>query len=352
MRSGARPRARRRLGLGAGWLLAGLGWACAGPVWDATTWAEARPELAGRDVGRLGDATPYLIASADRLHLFLCRWPDGGAIPVSLPPDASETERALLDRALVAWERAVPGLRFAATDGEAALRLRFSTRGREGASAAVVCRVTPPFDRAGPLDARLVDAELVLRREEADAWGRPRRLADEELLGAAVHELGHALGLQGHVGRGGSALRREPEAVRRVGRRVLGGASLVEPAAAALYALPSGVRVETRRLPRGASAPVDAIAQRALEAGAQSVWLQLGDRAQETRWGPDPSLVYYLKDPAELVMGSSSLRQALSLPSHAGAARQPMSGSRERALAMRFAAGAVSPRVFKTRASW
>jgi hypothetical protein len=281
-------------------------------------WARSRPELAGRPIGAIGDATPYLLPAEDALFFFLCRWSLDAPLRVSLPPEASADERALLGRALRAWEAAVHGLHFAEVVGPAPVKLRFRDTGREGARTAVDCEVTPPFARdGGPLRARLVSAQIDLRRAERDAWGRPIELAKAELLGSATHELGHALGLQGHARRGKTVMVRDVSAVRRIGEQLLDEEKpkpLREPAMAALYALPSGTVLERRPLAPGATAAVDAIAQRGGAAGGSRAAIRVGDRAAAVRWGPGPELVYYLRDPQEILDGDLEFADALDLP--------------------------------------
>jgi len=322
---------------------------CVASTWDAAAWARSRPELAGRPIGRLGDATPYLLAADDTLHLFLCRWPGVAPIRTALPPDASSEEEALLRRAIEAWERVVPGLRFEIVDAaDAPLRIVFREDAREGARTAAVCRAVPPFDAEEALDATLVAAEIRLQRQGRDAWGRPRVLSREELVGVAAHELGHALGLQGHARAGASVMRLEAASVRRVGARLLDGGVLDEEAVRALYALPSGARVGRRALAPGATVTPDAIARRALGAGERVAYLRLGDSSLRVSWGPDSHFVYYLRHPVELVSEKRDFLQSLSAPPRPVPKVQPMSGSISRAFASRFAAGATSPSVFNT----
>ena len=287
---------------------------CADTSWDASTWAAARPELAGRDIGRLGDATPYLLPVHDELVFFWCRWPLDAPLRVSLPRDANQHERELIDKALRAWEKVVSGLRFEVVEGNAPIRLRFRETGPEGARTAVDCEVEPPFDGEGPLDARLVSAQIDLRRAERDPWGRPIDLAAHELVGSAAHELGHALGLQGHAQGGRSILVRETAEVRRAGERLQDDKELREPAMVALYSLQSGTVLERRRLAQGATAETDAIAERALAQGETRAQIRVGDRAAAVRWGPGPDLVYYLNDPAEILEGDRDFEDALDLP--------------------------------------
>jgi hypothetical protein len=288
---------------------------CADESWDATTWAASRPELAGRDIGRLGDATPYLLPVHDELLFFWCRWPLDAPLRVSLPRDANQPERELLDKALRAWEGVVSGLRFEVVEGTTApIRLRFRDSGPEGARTAVDCEIEPPFEGEGPLDARLVSAQIDLRRAERDPWGRPVDLAANELVGSAAHELGHALGLQGHAQGGRSILVRETAEVRRAGERIQDDKELREPAMAALYSLQTGTLLERRRLPKGATAATDAIAERALAQGEARAQIRVGDRAAAVRWGSSPDLVYYVNDPSEILEGSLDFEDALDVP--------------------------------------
>ena len=78
-----------------GWLVAGLaalvGLACAERAWEVERLELRYPALRARSPHRLGDITPYYLPAAGRLTLFLCRWPDGATVPVSLPADAERT---------------------------------------------------------------------------------------------------------------------------------------------------------------------------------------------------------------------------------------------------------------------
>jgi matrixin len=284
-----------------------------GNRWDAAAWVASRPELRGRDIGRLADATPYLLPVHDELLFFWCTWPLDGPLRVSLPRDANQYERELLEKALRAWEKVVTGLHFEVIEGNAPIRMRFSNTGPEGARTAVDCELEPPFDGQGPLDARLVSAQIDLRRAERDPWGRPIDLAATELIGSAAHELGHALGLQGHVG-GRSVLSRETAEVRKQGERIQNGDELREPAMAAVYSLASGTLLERRKLGQGATAQTDAIAERGVAQGATRVSIRVGDRAAAVRWGTAPDLVYYVNDPAKILDGKLGFEKALAVP--------------------------------------
>jgi hypothetical protein len=301
-----------------GWGSAALAlWAgCAEPAWNANQWANARPELTGRDIGRFGDATPYALASEGELVFFVCHWQLDAPIRVSLPPDANADERRILDKALRAWEAAIPGLRFDVVQGDAQIRLRFRESGPEGARTAADCEVAPPVS-GDALHARIVSAQIDLRRAERDPWGKVVELAVNQLLGGVTHELGHALGLQGHAKSGKSVMVRETYSIEKIGERLNDEKKpkpLQEPAMQALYSLPSGTVIERRHLSAGATAGVDAIAQRARAQGNQHVTVRVGDRTAAVRWGAGPELVYFLKEPAEVLEGDIDFEDALILP--------------------------------------
>ena len=85
---------------------------CAEPAWEPARLEARHPALAALEGHRLGDVRPYYLPLGGRLTLFLCRWPDGARIPVTLPAHATPAERGKLEAALAAWERAGLPLRF------------------------------------------------------------------------------------------------------------------------------------------------------------------------------------------------------------------------------------------------
>jgi hypothetical protein len=253
----------RRAGAGA-WLVAALA-GCAPPVWDVGPLAAREPRLRAQGAGRLGDSTPYLLPIDGELVFFLCRWPTPARVPVSLPPEATPAQRAALEAALAAWEGADLGVRFerGAPAGRG-IELRFvadSARGAGRARTATTvadCALDAADGARGDrLAAQLVAASIELRAENVDPLGRRVLLSDAELAGAALHELGHALGFQGHVRVGESAMRFQVDAVRSAGRRVLAEPGFRDPALSALYAVPSGAVVGRLRVPPDRTLPVD-----------------------------------------------------------------------------------------------
>jgi hypothetical protein len=235
--------------------------ACADPVLNLEELGASHPELAGLDGHRLAEVRPYYLPAAGSLVLFLCRWPDGASIPVELPADADADEQRKLSAALDAWQGAGLGVRFELTRaglGGVGIEIRL----RDGmlaslANTVVDCGVEAEGIVAGadPLPARVVFASIHLAR------GDPR------LAGAALHELGHALGFQGHPRppRHTRVAPRAPrtvmvrgtEAVRLAGERVLAGRPFSDSTLSALYAVPSGTVLRRLALRREHTEPVD-----------------------------------------------------------------------------------------------
>jgi hypothetical protein len=264
--------------------------------WDVEALAARQPALAALEGQRLGDLTPYALPVQGQLLWFLCRFELDAPIRVALPPDALDAERALLLRALAAWEQAVPGLHFARVEPDAAeIALVFAPDDpRVAATTEAECRVThaAQVDVAGErLPARLVHARVALRRAQLDWRGHAAPLSEAQQLGAALHELGHALGYQGHARAGETVMVRDVERVRDIGRRVLEGGAFSDLAVSALYRVDSGTLVERAELPSGRTAPVDRLASFAAQHGDGSLFVRVGDVAGRVAFfGPDPGL--------------------------------------------------------------
>jgi hypothetical protein len=96
------------------------------------------------------------------------------------------------------------------------------------------------------VDAELIYASIYLRRYNEALAGSIVRLTADELMGAALHELGHALGFGSHPAVGKSIMRVETATVRRIGARINRGEALSAPNLSALYSLPSGAVVGYR----------------------------------------------------------------------------------------------------------
>jgi len=205
---------------------------------------------------------------------------DGEAAAVDGEIAAVDGEIAAVDGEIAAvdGEAAAVDGEAAAVDGEAAA---------VDGEAAAVTRATAAAVAA--LDAEIVYARIRLARRTPRDWrGRDRPLAAAELAGAAAHELGHALGLPGHVARSGSVMVRNREQVARIGASLLAGEPLREPVLRALYAAPSGHVV--RRVP---VSPVrteltDTLAARARALGLRGPYVRTGDTSARIFYVPGP----------------------------------------------------------------
>jgi hypothetical protein len=271
---------------------------CAEPRWDVESLERRHPELRGHGAHRLGDSTPYYLPAAGRLTLFLCRWADRATVRVSLPADASPEERSKLETALAAWEGAL-GLRFELGD--------FSGVGIEirliddmlaySANTVADCAVDAEALGASEpavLPARLVSASIHIARD------------DPRLAGTALHELGHALGFQGHARRGRTVMVSSTSAIREAGERVMGGRAFEDAALGALYAVPSGTVVKRLTLPSGRTAPVDGLLALGRQGGLIGPLVRVGDHEGRVAWlEPDGRVLAVLL---------SGLRQALRAP--------------------------------------
>ena len=64
--------------------------ACGKPGWEPKEFGRRFPDLSGSEIRLLSDIHPYVLPTRGELVLFLCRWPDGWPIPVSIPADTSD----------------------------------------------------------------------------------------------------------------------------------------------------------------------------------------------------------------------------------------------------------------------
>jgi len=297
---------------------------CAPSVWNVESLEAREPRLRALGAHRLGDATPYLLPVHDELVLFLCRWETQEPIPVSLPAEASPPQRHALEAALAAWENAGLGVRFAraAAPGRG-IELRFVTGSAEGAGAArtattVADCALDPFaaSRGERIVARLVSASIELRSETRDALGRRVELSDAELAGSTLHELGHALGFQGHVRVGSSAMRRQVDEARRAGRRLLAGEAFRDPTLSALYAVPSGAVVGRVALPAGRTQPVDRLLALARSGALVGPLVRMGDLEGQILLRDDDGAAYaiWLRGVAPALAGHPGELQVLPGP--------------------------------------
>jgi len=230
----------------------------------------------------LADINPYVLAFDGLLTPFLCRWRSPATLGVALEPGANDEDRRVLETALRAWEQAGLGLRFELGAEPTAISVGFSVPGGYSGTTRADCAVRA--DGGKLLNAELVRARLVVRRVHEDMLGRPVPLTPAERVGATLHEIGHALGFQGHPRRGTTVMLESVDHVRRAGRRVLRGEPFHDPALAVLYRLPSGTRLGRFTLPPGRTLDLDTLRAVALELGYQGPLLRMGDRSARIAW--------------------------------------------------------------------
>jgi hypothetical protein len=244
----------------AGLLLA----ACAGPV-----------------AGPTEGLHPYVLPWRGTVRLFPCRFPLGAPVGVALPADASGDERRALEAAPDAWGRAGLGVTLVpAREEEAPIRIALlddpprRDDGRTGSGRTVAdCRVEP-----GTGAARLVAARVEIARATSPDWrGRRHALGPDALAGAALHELGHALGFQGHARRGDEPMAASAGAQRRLGARALRGERIDSPALRALYARPSGEPLRVVEVSPWRTEAVDRLARVAPAARLEGPFARVGD---------------------------------------------------------------------------
>ncbi len=267
--------------------------ACTAPAWDPDVLAARHPELGEAGARRLREITPYLLPSQASLILFLCRWTTEAPIPVALPPDADEAERQALETALRAWENAGLGVRFlSVARDEASLVIQLAPdpvateSGRGVGNTIANCRLgEPEASRPDLLPAELTFASVRLARTTpllGEAGTRP--VTPAELTGAALHELGHALGFQGHTWGGESAVARSPDAARRLGARVLAGEPFADAGLAALYAVPSGTVLSRVPVDAWRTEHADRLQGLARANAFEGPFARVGDRTARVFW--------------------------------------------------------------------
>jgi len=280
--------------------------ACVPTNWDTAPLAGAHPALAGLEAHRLGDTTPYVIAARGELVLFLCRWSADRPVPVSLPADVTDEERDAVQSALRAWQQVLP-LEFepGELDGYG-IEIRFvdfeEGGGPIGAGDTVAdCDVSMAPGAALP--AELVFASIHLRRAALDFRGNEIPHDEGELYGSALHELGHALGYQGHAHAGATVMVRSIDSVRRAGRRLARGESFGDETLRALYAVPSGTVVWRGAVPERRTADLDRIFDSAGHLGLAGPRARVGDVAARISWRSAGGAVvsFLVPDPEELL---------------------------------------------------
>jgi hypothetical protein len=285
--------------------------ACAGERIDLAGLEARHPALRALAPHPLGSVRPYALPLAGELTLFLCRWPTEAAIPVALAGESDPAQREALRAALRGWEGGRLGLRFAEGEGGRGIQVRVrDDLVTSQANTVAECAVAgPPAPGAREVPgARLVAASIHVARD------------DPHLRLTLLHELGHALGFQGHAARGSTLmLAREAEALERA-RRVSEASPVDDAALGALYAVPSGAIVARIPLAPEQTLPADRIQALAVERGLAGPFARMGDRSGLLWWADASGRRLALR--IEGALGALRRRDALRLtPASAAAVR-------------------------------
>lgn len=250
---------------------AGLAWfglACGAPpaVWDTGLLGD---ELRNAASSGLFDMTPYPRLSESQVELIACRWPSGKSIGVGL---------ALTDRRLDWAERAIEALSRGSDYFDLAVlplgdqvgKTHRELPARKAAPVDIVVRevrIGPGPDGLGDTIASCATgpqngavggvirgAEISMRTQQPNAVGLVGPISQEDWTGAFLHELGHALGYQGHVRPRvwgvDSVLVREASRLRSLARQALAGRPVEDPVLDSLYRLEPGQVLGRRALSR------------------------------------------------------------------------------------------------------
>jgi hypothetical protein len=246
--------------------------------WNLKALEQAHPALAAVHGNRLKDVKPYTLVAAGWLTEFLCRWSVGESVPVAVDAGATPAERDAIEAALDAWEGADLGVRFERRERLArpyGIEIRVIENMLAGTANTIAdCGVDAArlAESSGPVAARMVFASIHLARD------------DPRLTGSALHELGHALGFQGHPRAGETVMSPGMKAARLAGERVREGTLHGDAALSALYAVPSGTVLSRRPLTPERTRAVDALAEHGARVGWSGPFVRVGDREGRLFW--------------------------------------------------------------------
>lgn len=291
------------------------------------TLARGHPGLAAVSGEHLDETTPYVFPRAGVITFFLCHWPPGD-IPVALPSAASPEEAAAIEAALRAWEGAGLGIRFQrVARGAEHLTIvledgRVATSAGDGAGVTVAdCRLEERAGSSPAVAAEITGAVVrIARRAGKDFRHQDRALTQDEIAGIALHEIGHALGFQGHVSSGDTAMLRSGDDLMYRGRALMRGERISDATVRALYAVPTGTVVQRSPVPVARTEVIDRLAEAAARLRLRGPYLRVGDLDGRVFWRDAKGEEYgvavvgvqrTLREPERLVLLPEPAAQAL-----------------------------------------
>jgi len=266
---------------------------CAPRPVDVDALAQRSAGIASASGQHLDETVPYVWPRGGTVALLLCHWPLDVPVPVSVSPDATPEEREAVEAALRAWEAAGLGLHFARVrPGLEHVTVLFqedavATATGDGVGATTVdCKLASAEPATGATLAAETYAAVIRigRRTRKDFRHRDRVLTPDEIAGTLLHELGHALGFQGHVSHGDTSMVQSRDDIRERGHALLRGEHLTDATLRALYALPSGTIVRRLSVPPARTEPVDRLADAAARLRLRGPYLRVGDVEARVFW--------------------------------------------------------------------
>ncbi len=264
--------------------------------WDSDALVEQVPEIREIRGQRIGDLTPYPALVDGRVTLVACRFASP-ARPIPVVVSGDDWPSAWGEAALEAVEAAVGSVSFERRPGPLdapGIHIRsISTAGGAGpvglADTRAECDVRLREDSAADVRGHLLRSQVRIRRRVLGTFAQGRAATAEGWVGAMLHELGHALGFQGHAAVGDSLVQLEQSRLRLLGRRALEGEPVPAPNVRALYALAPGTRLGSVTLSASAQSVVDEVAREVEARGRRSgppiaARSVVGDRHARLAW--------------------------------------------------------------------
>lgn len=271
--------------------------------WDIDALEATQPSIAGLEGHRLGDMLPFPALDGDRIVLVACRFAVEQLVRVrgggpQWPASWGQAAVHALDRSVDGVELVLEGAGgwVAPTPPNIEILIIDAVAGagpRGLGDTLCECDVSPTVSQAGGTSRAyrgvLTGAEIRMRRAQLDIMDQLRDASAEEWVGALMHELAHALGFAGHVAVGDSILVRDETRIRAAGRRALIGEAVPDQTLEALYRLPLGQLLGTRRVKADDVAWLQAIRELRRERSAEGrssmgTFSSVGDHEARIVW--------------------------------------------------------------------